>query len=296
MSFPKKNKFIFGSAGFGMPEYGYSSLRKASHFDCYLKHIYEIGLRHIDTAPSYGHSENTIGQYHKNSDRKFNIWTKVDGLNVNSHFTMDKVLKSIKESKKRLNVDEIECLYLHQNDIDIIEDKFVQNALKEIKLCGLVKKVGVSIYNPLELESALFVEDFDIIQLPVSVANTHLYNIANKHNRKKILVARSIFLQGTLINIEKKRKFLNYYDEIFKMVKILKELAYSHEVDYLGMLLSYVNSLEGIEHIIISSKNKTNLNKILKNSKLKINKELKLKINEISENQNDWTNPRNWLT
>ena len=80
------------------------------------------------------------------------------------------------------------------------------------------------------------------------------------------------------------------------MVKILKELAYSYEVDYLGMLLSYVNSLEGLEHIIISSKNKTNLDKILKHSKLKLNKELKLKINEISENQNDWTNPRNWLT
>ena len=60
----------------------------------------------------------------------------------------------------------------------------------------------------LELESALFVDDFDIIQLPVSVVNTHLYNIANKHNCKKILVARSIFLQGTLLNIEKKREFL----------------------------------------------------------------------------------------
>ena len=201
MLFPKSNKFIFGSAGFGMPEYGFSSSRKASHFESYLKYIYEIGLRNIDTAPSYGHSENTIGHYHKNNDREFNIWTKVDGLNTNSHFTMDKILKSIKESMKRLNVNSVECLYLHQNDIDIIEDKFVQNALKEIKLRGLVKKVGVSIYNSLELESALFVEDFDIIQLPVSVGNTYLYNIANKHTCKKILVARSIFLQGTLINM-----------------------------------------------------------------------------------------------
>ena len=208
---------------------------------------------------------------------------------------MDQILKSINESKKRLNVDDIECLYLHQNDIDIIEDKFVQNALKEIKLRGIVKKVGVSIYNSMELESALFVEDFDIIQLPVSVANTHLYNIANKNTTKKTLVARSIFLQGTLLNIEKKRKNFNYYEEIFKIVKTLKELAYSYEVDYLGMLLSYVNSLEGLDHIIISSKNKTNLEKILKNSKLKLNKDLKLKINKISQNQNDWTNPRNWL-
>ena len=296
MSFQKKNKLIFGSAVFGMPEYGFSSSISASDSNNYLKHIYNIGIRNIDTAPSYGHSENTIGLYHKCNDKKFNIWTKVDGLNTNSHFTMDQIQKSIKESKNKLNVVEIECLYLHQNDIDIIEDKFVHKALKEIKNCGLVKKVGVSIYNSLELESALSNDIFDIIQLPVSVVNTHLYNVANKHICKKILVARSIFLQGTLLNIEEKREQFNYFDEIYNMVKFLKELAYSYGVDYLGMLLSYVNSLEGLDHIIVSSKNKTNLDKILKNSGLKLNEDLKLKINEISGKLNDWTNPRNWLT
>ena len=296
MSFQKKNKFIFGSAGFGMPEYGFSSPSCASDSNSYLKHIYNIGIRNIDTAPSYGHSENTIGLYHKYNHKKFNIWTKVDGLNANSHFTFDQLQKSIKESKNKLNVVEIECLYLHQNDIDIIEDKFVQNALKEIKNCGLVKKVGVSIYNSLELESALSNDIFDTIQLPVSVVNTHLYNVAKKHICKKKLVARSIFLQGTLLNIEEKRERFNYFDEINNMVKCLKELAYAYEVDYLGMLLSYVNSLEGLDHIIVSSKNKTNLDKILKNSELKLNEDLKLKINEISEKLNDWTNPRNWLT
>ena len=296
MSHQKKNKFIFGSAGFGMPAYGFSSSSNASNSDSYLKYIHNIGIRNIDTAPSYGHAENSIGLYHKYNDKKFNIWTKVDGLKVNSHFTMDQVLKSIKESKKKLNVSEIECLYLHQNDIAIIEDKFVQNALKEIKICGLVKKVGVSIYNSLELESALSNDIFDTIQLPVSVVNTHLYNVANKHICKKTLVARSIFLQGTLLNIEKKIERFNYFDEIRTMIKYLKELAYSYKVDYMGMLVSYVNSLEGLDHIIVSSKNKTNLDKILKKSGLKLNQDLKLKINEISEKLNDWTNPRNWLS
>ena len=224
------------------------------------------------------------------------MWTKVDGLKANSHFTMDQVLKSVKESKKKLNVNEIECLYLHQNDIDIIEDKFVINALQEIKNCGLVKKVGASIYDSLELKSALSNDIFDTIQLPVSVVNTHLYNVANKYNCRKILVARSIFLQGTLLNIEKEKEKFNYFDEICKTVKFLKELAYSYKVDYLGMLFSYVNSLDSLDYIILSSKNKSNLDKILKNSEHKLNEELKSKINEISENLNDWTNPRNWLT
>ena len=296
MFFQKKNKFIFGSAGFGMPKYGFSSSNYTSHSDSYLKYIYNVGIRSIDTAPSYGNAENLIGLYHEYNDKKFKIWTKVDGLKPNSHFTMDQVLKSVVESKNKLNVGEIECLYLHQNDIEIIDDKFVQNALKEIKICGLVKRVGVSIYNSLELESALSNDIFDIIQLPVSVVNTHLYNIAIKHACKKILVARSIFLQGNLLNIEKKTERFNYFNEISLMVKILRELAISYKVDYLGMLVSYVNSLEGLDHIIVSSKNRKNLDEILKKSRFTLNQDLKLKINEISNKLNDWTNPRNWLS
>ena len=294
MSF-SKNKFIFGSAGLGMPEYGFSSSNKPSPSISYLTHIYNVGVRHIDTAPSYGHSEKTVGEFHQNSVQKFRMWTKVDGLKTNSHYTKDKITQSLKESIKKLNVDYVECLYLHQNDVNIIEDKFVQKALKEIKLSGLAKKVGVSIYNSLELKRSLSLKVYDVIQLPVSVANTYLYNIANKHQFKKTLVARSIFLQGSLLNVDNQNKQFNYYSEISKMVKLLKELAYSYKVDYLGMLLSYVNSLEGLHHIIISSKNKGNISDILKRSNIKLCSNIKNTIHEISKNQNEWTNPRNWL-
>ncbi len=295
MSFSKNNKYIFGSAGLGMPEYGFSSSNKPSLASSYLRYIYNVGVRHIDTAPSYGNSEKTVGKFHQNSVQKFSMWTKVDGLETNSHYTKDKVIQSLKESIKKLNVDHVECLYLHQNDVNIIEDKFVQNTLKEIKSSGLAKKVGVSIYNSLELKRSLSLKVYDVIQLPVSVANTHLYNIAIKHTFKKTLVARSIFLQGSLLNVENQKKHFNYYSEISKMVKLLKELAYSYKVDYLGMLISYVNSLEGLHHIIISSKNKGNISGILKKSNIKLCNNIKNTIHEISKNQNEWTNPRNWL-
>ena len=288
-------RLIFGSAAFGMPKYGFSSSNIPSHFNNYLKYIYGKGIMHIDTAPSYGHSQKTIGIYNKNNFQKFKIWTKVDGLIKNSHFTIDKVFDSVKDSKKKLNIDQIECLYLHQNDIGIIEDKFVQKALNEIKLSGLVKKVGVSIYSALELKSSMYIDVYDVIQLPVSVTNTHLYNIAHKHSCKKKLVARSIFLQGTLLNIESKKESFNYYNEISAVVNLLKELAYSYSVDYLAMLLSYVVSLEDLQHIIISSKNKKNLDIMLRNTGLKLRDDLKSILYDISNQENEWTNPRNWL-
>ena len=79
------------------------------------------------------------------------------------------------------------------------------------------------------------------------------------------------------------------------MVGFLKELAYSYKIDYLGMLLSYINSLDGLDHIIVSSKNKRNIDEILKKSDLRLCDNMKSKLNEISKKQNDWTNPRNWL-
>ena len=126
MNFSKEEKIIYGSAGFGMPEYGFSSTIKPSPSIRFLNFIYEKGLKHIDTAPSYGFSEETIGNFHQNVDKKFKIWTKVDGLSRNSHYTEDKIFKSVMTSIKKLNVKNLECLYLHQNDVEIIEDKFVQ--------------------------------------------------------------------------------------------------------------------------------------------------------------------------
>jgi len=289
------NKFIFGSAGFGMPEYGFSSLNRSSSHNNYLKYLYNSGLRHIDTAPSYGHSESTIGIYHQNNVQKFNVWTKVDSLSCNCHETIDKVYESVRASLTKMNIKNVECLYLHQNDIKILEDKFIQKALKSVKQDGLANKIGVSIYKPEELKMSLSSEVYDVIQLPVSVANSYLYNIAKENRNDKILVARSIFLQGALLNLESQKKKFNFYNQIKEIIKLLRDLASANNLDYFEMLIAYVNSLDDLNYLIISSRNKKNIQKILKKSKIALCKNIISKINKISENQYDWNNPRNWV-
>ena len=74
MSFPKNDKYIFGSAGLGMPEYGFSSFNKPSSSNSYLRHIYNVGVRNIDTAPSYGYSEKTVGKFHQNNSQNLQYW------------------------------------------------------------------------------------------------------------------------------------------------------------------------------------------------------------------------------
>ncbi len=294
MSFSNNNKIIYGSAGFGMPAYGFSSSNNPSSGN-YLNYIYDLGIRHIDTASSYGLAEKKIGEYHRKNKKKFNIWTKVDGLSSNSHYTIDKIFKSLKSSIEKTNVDFFECLYLHQNNIEIIEDKFVQKGLEAVKNHGFANNTGVSIYNDSELKSALSIDVFNVVQLPVSVVNTHLYKIAQTNAKKKILVARSIFLQGVLLNVESFNKKFNYYEEIHSVVNVLKELAYSYNIDYLAMLVAYVNSLDDLDYIIVSSKNAQNIKNIIQKSTYKLCENVKSIINEISYKENNWTNPRNWI-
>lgn len=291
----EQGKLIFGSAGFGLENYGFSSLNKRSHISTYLKNIYNLGFRHIDTAPSYGFSDRIIGNYHKVNNRKFCVWTKVDSLDPNSHFTVDKIYDSAKKSLANNNVECFECLYLHQNDIKIIEDKFVLKGLQNLKSCGITKNVGTSIYNALELEGSISIDTYDVVQIPVNALNTYLYKIAQKHASNKKIVGRSVFLQGTLLNIEHEKKKINYSYIISEKVKLLKELAHSHNLSYIGMLTSYVKSLESLNHIIVSSNNINNLETIVRNSNLKLPDDIINTINKMSQNENDWANPRNWV-
>tara|TARA_B110000971_G_C19544656_1_gene291830 strand:+ start:34 stop:273 length:240 start_codon:yes stop_codon:yes gene_type:complete len=78
MSFNKNNKIIYGSAGFGIENYGFSSLNPASSQNDYLKFIYDIGLHNIDTAPAYGNSDKRIGLYNKNIKKNLKYGLKLE--------------------------------------------------------------------------------------------------------------------------------------------------------------------------------------------------------------------------
>ena len=94
---------------------------------------------------------------------------------------------------------EIEILYLHQNQLNIISNPKVLKILKEIQKLKKIKYIGVSIYNLKELNFALKSKIIKVIQIPINVADSYLYSkIPTKSN--KIFVARSIYLQGALIN------------------------------------------------------------------------------------------------
>jgi D-threo-aldose 1-dehydrogenase len=148
----------------------------------------ELGISYVDTAPLYGsgRAEARVGQSsYASADRdSFVISTKIgrvlnaveggmvptddpDGIGelvaVNS-WTRDDVHRSIEESLKRLNLDSVEIIYVHDPDVETYGEAQALNesfpALIELRDQGTIKAIGCGMNEwqmPLQ-----FIQRFDL--------------------------------------------------------------------------------------------------------------------------------------
>lgn len=156
------------------------------------------GINHIDTAASYGDSELRIGEWMKDDRDNFFLATKTEER------TYEEAKKQINESRKRLNVDQIDLIQLH-NLVDMEEWKtaFGENgALKaaiEAKETGLVKYIGVTGHGleaPKMHIRSLEEFEFDSVLLPLNYPLMKNDRYSNKfHELLEICEERNVAVQ-----------------------------------------------------------------------------------------------------
>ncbi|XP_066911247.1 uncharacterized protein [Clytia hemisphaerica] len=136
--------------------------------ECYdiIEYCLKNGINYIDTAPWYGNSEQVIGRgltAKKIPRNTYYIATKVGrypdgGVKDMFNFTKERVEKSIEESLKRLCVDYIDLVQVHDMEfapsLDIIINETLP-ALNEAKKKGLIRHIGITGYPLDVLESVL---------------------------------------------------------------------------------------------------------------------------------------------
>lgn len=151
----------------------------------------EKGVSFLDTAPVYGDAEALIG---KLSPEPFQIVTKTkkskDVREVEEEFFL---------SLDRLRQKNLYGLLVH--DAKDLSGELI-SWLNEIKTQGLVKKIGISIYSPADLENISDSFFPDIVQLPVNVLDQRSLNQGTLRELKAKGIeihARSAFLQGLLL-------------------------------------------------------------------------------------------------
>ena len=179
-----------GTTKLGIPDYGFSSSEIRPDFNSleFLKQVGELGINKFDTSPRYGQSEKILGNYIKQKKEVPFISSKIDNLKPNDPDSDKCMINSVKTSLRQMNLCYLDLCYLHQNEMEIISDPYVQEGLEKLKDIGLIKKSGASVYSEEECEYALQGNRYDYIQVPVSVFDLNFYQKFIQNNTNKNIV------------------------------------------------------------------------------------------------------------
>ncbi len=196
-----KKNIIIGTAKFGLP-YGLNQnkkkLKKKDIFKL-LDFAKKNGISSIDTAINYGESEKVLGEFGMHNWR---VITKLPTIKESN------ILELIFNSLKNLKIEKIDTLLFHDpKQMISSKGKSIFDEVIQIKKCGLVKKIGFSVYSPIEIRKILNKFEFDVLQCPYNIIDRRVEKsgILKILRKKKIEIhARSIFLKGLLLINQKK--------------------------------------------------------------------------------------------
>lgn len=189
------------------------------------------GIRLLDTAEAYGDSQKVIGQYIAYRGQSFGICTKLSlcdegGVSVGSTIGL-----KIQHMLQALHIDSIHLLYLHR--FSDCKDMGVMQALRHAKCHRAISRIGISIYEPDELEYILdhLADVVDVVQLPYNLFDCTRWDEPMKRavGLGIRIYARSVFLQGLFFCPPDlpKIKELACGDELLALQQFAKKRDYS---------------------------------------------------------------------
>tara|TARA_Y100001970_G_scaffold291592_1_gene429359 strand:- start:6087 stop:6941 length:855 start_codon:yes stop_codon:yes gene_type:complete len=259
---------ILGSAGWRNKYAGKDNILSIAEIKTLLLDITDSGIKHIDTAPSYGDAEEIILKW---TDQSIRIDTKLDKFENLEDF--HNKLKRLGRSTNRIHT-----IYFH--DPEIMQKNSPNELFKyyeEIKNRGC--NMGFSLYDleSLEIAYTLFPNNFDVLfQLPINLLDLKFIKfILEKNIELDRIIARSIFSRGLIFiddsqipscfpnnYFQVKELFEKFYQKPFRQ-KSLFELTFSlikffHKRKI--KTLFGVNTFEEIHSIIQNSQKKFTVN------------------------------------
>tara|TARA_Y100000739_G_C20607120_1_gene466271 strand:- start:1268 stop:2155 length:888 start_codon:yes stop_codon:yes gene_type:complete len=293
-------KLAIGTAQFGM-NYGISN-KTGKIANSELEEIFKIMKKNkinlIDTAKNYGNAEKIIGKY-ANLTSDFKIITKFDISNLSNfsaHY-IDKLNNLFEESLINLNRNKIEGVLIHnpyvlsKNSAKIIFEWFYK-----LKSKGLIKKIGLSIYEKNDLLN-YDLDKVDLVQLPLSIYDQRLLNdgtIDLLRNKGISIQIRSIFLQGLIL--ENTNNWPSFFSKKFiKHHNNFNLFLLENNLEAIEATFIFLKSLNKVNSVVIGITNKEELTS-LSNIWFKVLKSSSSfsEIKNWNWDESKFLDPRNW--
>jgi aryl-alcohol dehydrogenase-like predicted oxidoreductase len=287
------SKLCLGSVQWGS-SYGVSNTNGQTETNEVLKILNEAhlnGIQLIDTATSYGTAESVLGNYNMNL---FSIVTKTPKFekNIITKLDAEKLINRFKQSLQKLNINSCYGLLLHHK-----EEMFKKGsenlifALNELKSSGLIKKIGISIYDSTKINEVVEKLRPDIIQLPLNVLDQRVIQDGTlkylKSNNIEIH-ARSIFLQGLLLMpYEKIPIFFKKWSHKFRD---WERICLERKMNFVEASLNFVINQEHIDYCIIGVESLKQLRQCISATA----SDKKIDVTELASKDTKLINPTNW--
>ena len=260
------SKIALGTVQFGV-DYGVNAATGKVPYNEVIK-ILNIArsnnIKLLDTAPSYGFSEEVLG---KVGIQDFEVVTKTRSFNKNiiSSEEIQFLNNDFNQSLKLLSKKSIYGILIH-NPSDLLKpgSEKIFEYLQELKKQGLISKIGVSVYTYEQFQKVNEYFDVDLIQLPLSILDRRLVHsgVLNKIYKKGIEIhARSIFLQGLLLMSQKTRP--KKFDQWRVLWSIWDEWLNDNHLSPLEASIRYAISLPQISKVLVGVDSSEQLRNII---------------------------------
>jgi aryl-alcohol dehydrogenase-like predicted oxidoreductase len=281
-------KLALGTVQFGLNyginnELGKPSLKTVTDI---LKLASLNNIDTLDTANSYGDSENIIGLC---SNFNFKIVSKFSKIKNASELE-----SQFAESIKNLRIQKLYA-YISHNPNELIQNQKIWESLINLKSSGNVNKIGYSIYTKQELDSLLKFDIIpDVIQIPFSLLDRKFESYLPELKSKNIEIhSRSVFLQGIyFMNFDKLPKKL---EPLKPALSELKNICKNFDINMNQLALQYVNSNNFIDKILVGVDSTEQLqNNIDSINNNKITANILDSVNRVKTNFQELLNPTNW--
>lgn len=288
------DKFIFGTAQWGF-KYGIvnSGVPDLKDIKEIIKIGYLNGILHLDTAYVYGDSEQKI--ISSNGLQKNNrIITKIPPIDssINSSIISELRHKFLGSPIHQF-VGGVDGLLIHRGvDLKKKNAQLLWEFVVDLRDSGLVNKIGASFYDLNDLIDVTSEFDLDIVQVPVNIVDQRFLqaNVLEEINARGVEIhARSVFLQGLLLNLEK-------YSQLpdFSRLHALFNYMNRNGLDPYDLCLNFVLSIPYVSKVIVGVENVEQARKLI-DFKRKYNEDLVYKdLEKFRIDDLNIINPGNW--
>lgn len=283
-----------GTAQLGM-KYGINNkvgkLNEEAVFDI-LDNAIAKDIEVIDTASIYGEAEKIIGRYFSKNSRGRNIKIISKQCDVVDKMNTDTIGITIRRelecSLSHLQRQYLDGYLLHSyREVDNMETLKV---LRSLKNEGLIRNIGVSVYEVDEAEKAIEEGEIDYLQMPCSIFDQRglKTGIFKKAKENGVTVfTRSAFLQGLLMM--KKEEVPDYLKGLIPYLDKFEELLINYGLERRHAIIKFILANPLIDYMVFGVETREQLDEILREKETEklpeeFVTEVKQEFNNISPN------------